>query len=272
MAPVFAQIFAVVLSLTWANLSMTYKPNPMHGRFLSSKDIVSGIMSAASLSFAPGLFEALDSQVAPSIAFFKSLPNDFRKRWGVYVIVLEKEGCAPKVYIGSGTGWASGVWTRIMCYIRGDQLPVNVLKALRDGFTITHKGPLVWAPMPPAEEKPTIRLLFIALEAMFHFVFWSMASKTAKNHWVMKAMCPFDFEDLEYDGCNTHNPLYEQPFGDYDLSPEERKAHEEEMYERQLNDKRTRREQAKQEDPEAYREEIVAQGRKWRADNPEGAH
>jgi hypothetical protein len=159
-----------------------------------------------------------------------------------------------------------------MCYIRGDQLPVNVLKALRDGFTITHKGLLVWAPMPPAEEKPPIRLLFIALEAMFHFVFWSMASKTAKNHWGMKAMCPFDFEDLGYDGCNTHNPLYEQPFGDYDLSPEERKAHEEEMYERQLNHTRTRREKAKQEDPEAYREEIVVQARKWRAVNPEGAH
>lgn len=41
--------------------------------------------------------------------YFKSLPTYCKKLWAVYVIVLEKRRCRPKIYIGSGTEKASGV-------------------------------------------------------------------------------------------------------------------------------------------------------------------
>jgi hypothetical protein len=265
-------VYALVLSLTWTALLLATKKNPLYPRFLFSKEVVEKLIFASSLTFAPGLLEVMKSSSPPSIDFFKSLPSNFHKRWGVYVITLERVGSRPRIYVGSGTGFASGVWTRIMDYIRGSQLPVLVKQAQKDGYTITHKGLLVWSPIPLPAAKPETRLLFVSFEAVFHFVFWSMVSKTSEKGYHMRSLCPWSMDSIQYDGCNTHNPFDEHPFGDFDLSPEEREAHTEEIYQRQLDLVRRRREEAKEDDLQAYNDSVATQSREWRAKNPTAAH
>jgi hypothetical protein len=235
MAPPLMSVFGLVLSLTWTCLVFAkQRKNALYDQILYSKELVFELATTSSLSFAPGLAEALESKTSPSIAFFKSLPRDFRKSWGVDVIILERKDSRPKIYVGSRTGWVRGMWTRIMNYIRGDMLPRLVKKAVNEGYSITHKGLLVWAHMPSATNKSTTRLLFLALETIFHFHFWSLVSKSSKEGYDMRELCPWALEDIEYDGCNSHSPLTEQPFGDFDLTPEEREAVAEELYQRSV--------------------------------------
>jgi len=61
------------------------------------------LVSAVSLTFADGLFETLRSANPPTIAWLKSLPTELEKRCAVYLLVLEKAGSRPRVYIGSST-------------------------------------------------------------------------------------------------------------------------------------------------------------------------
>jgi len=259
----------LVVTLVWKALTMTPMKNPLYDRFLPTKDVVASLSSTIGLCYAPGLLEALTADVPPPLAFFKSLPTTFLKNWAVYAIVLEKPDLEPLVYTGSGTSWTYGVWSRIMNYIRGEQLPVLVRKALKEGYTITHKGMYVWAPIPPPAIVPEGRLLFTGMESVFTFSFWTMGSTTTPKHYGMREMFPWEFEDLTYGGCNTHNCLFEHPIGDFDLTPEERTAHANEMYERQLDGMRKRRAEAQEYDLAAYNEELAAQGRKWRRDNPD---
>jgi hypothetical protein len=92
-------------------------------------------------------------------------PNRPTLRWGVYAVVLEKAGCRPILYIGSGTNSSFGVGARFQHYDEGGHLPQYVSKALFDGFEITHKGLLCWIPMPIPAAVPSWRLLVCALEA-----------------------------------------------------------------------------------------------------------
>jgi len=65
---------------------------------------------------------------------------------GCVALVLEKPGCKPKVYIGSGTSWSLGVVGRFKQYDDGFLLPVYVEKALDEGYEIVSKGLLCWIP------------------------------------------------------------------------------------------------------------------------------
>jgi hypothetical protein len=148
-------------------------------KVLSSKEIIEELLSCTSLVFAPGLLEVLQSSTPPTVAFFKSLPTDPYKVWGVYLLVLEKQNSRTKIYIGSGTNAESGVSSRLRHYdIKAyDVLPLYVNEALEEGYTIVHKGLLCSAPLPPAGVVPTTRLLFLALEAAFTFAFWLSAPR-----------------------------------------------------------------------------------------------
>ena len=53
------------------------------------------------------------SPTAPTIAYFKGLPLHLDKLWAVYLLVLEKAGQRPRIYIGSGTASETGVKTRV---------------------------------------------------------------------------------------------------------------------------------------------------------------
>jgi hypothetical protein len=56
------------------------------------------ICSAASLSFCPGLLDAIQAAGPPAVSFFQNTPTHGRRRWGVYCLVLEKPGHIPLIY------------------------------------------------------------------------------------------------------------------------------------------------------------------------------
>jgi len=74
------------------------------------------IASSASISFCPGLKEALESPTPPDVDFFKSLVTDFVGRWGIYALVLKKQGAKTLIYIGSATNDLTGVRGRFYTY------------------------------------------------------------------------------------------------------------------------------------------------------------
>jgi hypothetical protein len=101
-------LLKLVLTLTWTCIT-TYANEYKHCIFfkvLSTQDIVRDLLYATSLTFASGLFEVLGALTPPSISYFTSLPTDPKKKqklWAVYLLVLEKPNCRPRVYLGSGT-------------------------------------------------------------------------------------------------------------------------------------------------------------------------
>lgn len=143
-------------------------------------------------------------------------------RWGIYVLVLEKAGFRSKVYIGSGTSASGGVSARLKQYDDRLLLPQYLKSSLHEGFTITQKGLLCWTPIPTPAQVPMCRLLLIALEATFSYVFWSMRARL--GNYGMTHLCPWDISTLEYDGLCSHCALDEGFRGDYDLSPEQLEA------------------------------------------------
>jgi len=101
-------------------------------------------------------------------------------------------------------------------------LPEYVAIALRNGYRIVHKGVLAWAPLPSPANVPMFRLLFIAIEATFTFLFWSMRSKD--KDYGMGVCCPWSQESFSYSGLCSHNPLTKGVEGNFKLSSEQYEA------------------------------------------------
>lgn len=203
-----------MLWLIWSFLVATPAclKNPIFALILSTQDELAQLMSDSLLVFADGLLDVLRSPTPPSIAYFKSLPTtDGKKRWAVYLLVLEKSGSRPLIYIGSATGSARGVLSRFYEYDNKMTLPAFIQSAFRDGFTISHKGLLCWAPIPPAVVRFPVRALFVLMEGVLSFVLWAMVSRT--KDYAMPHFCPWEIEALDYDGCCNHNPLTERITG-----------------------------------------------------------
>lgn len=180
------------------------------------------LLASASLVIAPRLFEALNSSTPPTITFFKSLPTDRNQIWAVYLLVLEKEGCRPKIYVGSGTN-KSGVSARFSKYKRHKRLPVYVKAAMAHGYIVVQHGLLCWTPLPSAADAPVLLMVFIALKAAFTFVFWAVNTKREYGSCLVD-LCQWARDTLEYDGLCSHNALQELPTGDLTLSAEELEA------------------------------------------------
>ena len=87
--------------------------NPIFATVLSAEDVPEQLLLDCLVSFAPGLLDAVQATTLPTIGFFKNLPTDFKGLWAVYVLVLEKAGCRPMIYIGSGTERDRGVALRL---------------------------------------------------------------------------------------------------------------------------------------------------------------
>lgn len=66
--------------------------NPLFVKTFHSEEILQQLFSSALITFAPGLLEFLKSTSPPTIAWFKALPCKANKRWGVYLLVFEKDG------------------------------------------------------------------------------------------------------------------------------------------------------------------------------------
>lgn len=215
-------LLQLVSILVWTCLNTTpeSQANRVFATILSSQVIIDDLLSSTSLVFAPGLFDVLQVSTPPAVSYFKTFPSESFKRWAIYLLVLEKLNCRPRIYIGSGTDARSGVSARFSQYDKGKNLPRFIAQALNEDYTIQYKGLLCWTSLPSAGMAPIVRLLFVAVEATFS---WAMNCKTEYGYG-MTDMCPWPRDKLEYDGCGSHHPLSESPAGDTGLSAEELEA------------------------------------------------
>jgi hypothetical protein len=173
-------LLQLVSLLLWTCLNTTPKgqANQAFATVLSSQVIIEELLSPTSLVFAPDLFDILQASTPPAVSYFKTLPTEFHKRWAVYPLVLEKPNYRPRIYVGSGTDARDGVSARLRRYDKGGLLGRFVTQALDEGYIIQHKGLLCWTSTPSADIVPILRLLFVALEATFTWVFWAVNCKT----------------------------------------------------------------------------------------------
>jgi hypothetical protein len=192
-----------------------------------SQEGMKAVMESSSFEFAPGLLGALTSRTGPTIAYFKTLPLHLEKLWAIYLIVLEKAGHRPRIYIGSGTCSETGVRKRINTYNRRSKngvldsgIPQYVETSLQEGYAITHQCLLAWTDLPLASERFHLRCFFLILETVFALMLWAMKSRT--KDYFMPALCPWLVESLTYDGCCTHFSINEGVTGmAEDLPPDE---------------------------------------------------
>jgi hypothetical protein len=166
MALEVSEILEYIMWLVWSCLTHTPAAlkNPIHAILFTSQDVLA--QSTCLVTFAPGLLDRLKATSPPTVTFFKSLPTRLKKHWAVYLLVLEKPSCRPKIYVGSGSHVVSGIWERFNQYDNNTNLPMYVKRALDDGYTIVHKGILCWCPLPSALTRTPLRGLFLVLETV----------------------------------------------------------------------------------------------------------
>ena len=161
-----------IVTVTWASVNTSSYINQRFRVILPSQAILSAMLVAAGLVFCPGLFEVLTAETPPSSDWYGSLPSTIPLNvWGVYVLVLRRDGHKPLLYIGSGTAIKRGVRARLHEHDHGVLTPRHVRKALNDGFKIVHKALLLSSPIPAADNIPALRTFFVAVEAALTCIF-----------------------------------------------------------------------------------------------------
>jgi hypothetical protein len=165
------------------------------------------------ISFAAGLLGILLSPLPPTIDWFKSLPTQTKGLWGVYLILLEKVGCRPRIYIGFSVNVA-GMNTRFTSYTNGHALPQWVQHAIDNDFTITHKGVLCWTTIPLPSNRFPMRLLLLIIETVFSLVLRAMKSQT--KTYGMPSLPSWPIGTVDYDGCCGHVAISELVRGEAD--------------------------------------------------------
>lgn len=97
-------------------------------------------------------------------------------------------------------------------------MPHLIAKAYGNGYTLAHSGQLATRDNPAAKDVPHIRAVLIAVEALFHWAFWSFDqddndfSLPPREAWAT----------LPWGGANSHNPMLGKVEGEFDLTAEER--------------------------------------------------
>lgn len=84
-------VLELLTLVIWSCLCVTKYKSGAFSIYLTSEDVVSTLLVGASLSFAPGLLDVIQS-ATPPVDFFRSLPTEVTEawRWAVYALVLEK--------------------------------------------------------------------------------------------------------------------------------------------------------------------------------------
>lgn len=228
MGPETDDILVFVLWLAWVCLSTTNRAhkNLQLDLVFSTERAMEKVMQSSPLEFAPGLLQIFQSPTAPTIAYFKTLSLHLDKLWAVYLLVLEKDGERPRIYIGTSTR-ERGVRHRMSQYDRRsstgkyvDTIPRYVETSFKEGFAITHKCLLAWTAIPLPSDQYKVRCLFLVLETIFTLSFWAMKSRT--KDYYMPALCPWPRDSFTYDGCCTHFSINERIIGqNEDATPEE---------------------------------------------------
>jgi hypothetical protein len=229
-----------VIDQTWKCLSVPVTGKMgYYDKVFFDKEALSDTVDLADITFAPGVLEAMLSPTPPEVSFFQTLPSKELGLWGVYCLVLEKPGCQPLVYTGEASEKSEGIKNRWRVYDNPkvpsyrEALPSRVRASLDNGFKITHKGVLAYYPIPEVRNRPRVRVMNYALEAMFSFMFWTMHSKT--KGYQIGSCCPWDRSTIPYDGLCTHSSLNDPIKARLDLSPEQLEQLEAESAEWEAN-------------------------------------
>lgn len=213
-------IQSIIVSLCWTILTKPAHFNPRFKLVISSQEHLANLLRQAAFSFCPGLLDCLNNASPPLASWFESLPGDFPLHtWGVYLLVLRKPGDTPLIYVGSGTALKSGVRVRESQYRRGVLLPTYVSDALQDGYNISTIVLVAQCPIPTQNNYVHIRYVVILLEALFSAIFWAMRRRDRDYEFVH--VCPWQIEELEWNGLVSHNPLYDLVVGDLNLTSEQ---------------------------------------------------
>jgi hypothetical protein len=232
-------LLAFMVSLTWDCVSRTNRriKNAAYSIVLVCQEVLEELVRQSGVVFAPQLFNILMSETPPTVADLETIPLRRGDWWAVYILILTKSGFTPGIYIGSGTNAKHGAIPRMQHYDKQTHLPRYVESALNDGYTITHRGYLCWAPLPRTGKVYLTRLLFLALESTLCLVLWAMRSRD--KDYGLPRLCPWPIEVLEYRGFCSHIALYEHITGEEaGLTPEQIAAKEVEQEETRREVKR----------------------------------
>ncbi|KEF59044.1 uncharacterized protein A1O9_03887 [Exophiala aquamarina CBS 119918] len=210
---------AISDSIHFLEDTSSQQKNAYFAQFIPSFEVLQATASASSLVVCPDLLEIFQAATPPSVDF-KKLPTDVESRWGIYAFVLEKPGSRSAIYIGSGTNAIGGVKHRFFNYDNGYSLGKRVESTLNDGWSIAHKGLLCWGSIPTADLVPLLRVLYIALETVFAYVFWTMTKTKGKGKRNMAHISLWELGTHTYDGLCSHPALLEGILGGFDLTPE----------------------------------------------------
>lgn len=134
------------MSPSWACLNVESYIDPQFRQIVSSEEQFASILEIAQVTFCGGLNDAIQADSPPSLQFLRSLPDDIPKRsWGVYVLMLEKDGRAPSIYVGNGTSATWGIKALISDHHHASDCatPRYVQVAKHDGYALTHHELLV---------------------------------------------------------------------------------------------------------------------------------
>ena len=183
----------------------------MHDILFPTVEVMEKLLS--SVSSPAGLLQVLLSPLPPTIDWIKSLVTQSSGLWGVYIILLEKPNCRPRIYMGSGTGMSKqGLATRFMDYTYRARMPQHVGKAVDEGYTITHKGVLCWTTLPLATDQFPMRSLMLLLETTFSLALWAMHSRS--KTYGMPSLLSWALDSVQYDGCCGHVAISEMVWGE----------------------------------------------------------
>ena len=167
------------------------------------------VHAATPLQFASGVSESLSSEQPPSPDFFLTTPWPEDKVWGVYAMLMVKEGSEPGLCIGSGTDSMRGACARMQQYYdkTNHTLPIAVRRLFKQGYDVAHIGLLCWCPVPLPSIRPRARVRFLALEGAFTNIFYSAFATCMDGVWAH--LVPWCRDDVLWKPLNSHTPFNE---------------------------------------------------------------
>ena len=117
---------------------------------VSSEQKLTELFQLACFTFCAGLAHILLLRARPTIQWFLDITRDIPKDvWGVYVLVLQKAGDKPCMYIGYSTAVDGGIRARIQQHSVGKLVPRFVQQAKTNGYSIVHICVLGHMSIPP---------------------------------------------------------------------------------------------------------------------------
>lgn len=208
MYPDAEEIDTLILHIIWLCIDVRNWINPRFRALFPTFDHLVALYSEVGIRYCDGLLDILEAADAPPVTWFRALSGDLPRPniWGVYVLVLQKADLF-KLYIGSGTSTVNnGVRYRILQHQGRRVEPHHLAKAKDDGFEQVHCALLATCEVPTPALVPVHRSVIVALEAVFHYIFWPMCNRQT-NYGFPDSMWPRS--EFEWGGTCSHNPLHE---------------------------------------------------------------